>query len=415
MNNLRELLFTSNTHWAFLSQAVHSFGNLALTFLILRVDSVEGLGLFTLYFMWVLVAKEFFISVVLTPMSVGMGRQEVPLHVRYVIFIFFNCSIIVVAIAALCTAAATILNLGVDYRLLFLAVACALSFAAAEVAKRLCLLKGAGIHVFFCELLRWFVSLIVLYTVVGPASNGASIPAFVGLIVGNSIVTYLFFASLKRSFRLDTVSYDAKAVWNLHYAFIKWSSAFVLIKAMISRMPMIIGASILGLGSVGVYRVWFQVANALNLPFHALTQVYAASASKRLMSDGLPGMVRYLVQSTSLVGVLVLLAALLLLILTDTIAVALEVADFPVNHYVLLCSLLACNVVILLRLPLQTISEVTGRAKFVFIAHAISMIVGLPACLLLIEWLGLLGVGLSQFIFALVSLIALGCMRPWHM
>lgn len=412
--NLRKLLLSSNTHWAFLSQAVHSFGNLALTLLILRVDSLESLGLFTLYFMWVLVSKEFFVSVVLAPMSVGIGRQEIPLNTKYMGFIFTNCFVIVVAIAALCTGAAMTLNVALDSQLYFWAIACGISFAVSEVGKRLCLLNGVGVHVLLSESLRWLVALTALYLLVGPIYKVAAVPAFMGLVMGNLITAFCLFVSLRRSFHINTTPYDAEAVWALHTNFIKWSSAFVLVKAMISRMPMLIGASVLGLGTVGVYRAWFQVANALNLPFHALTQVHAATASKIMSSDGLPTMVRYLMQSTVFVGGVVLAVALLLLMLTDTIAIVLGVADFSVNHRALFCSLLVCNLMILLRLPLQTIAEVTSRTKHVFVANAASMMVGLPACFLLIEYSGALGMGLSQLVFALASLLVLAYMRPWH-
>ena len=83
---------------------------------------------------------------------------------------------------------------------------------------------------------------------------------------------------------------------------------------------MFIGGSILGVGALGAYRAWFQVANLLNLPFHALTQVHAATTSRLLKEEGTTNAVTYLRDSTLFVFSCVFTVGLVMLFMTDMLA-----------------------------------------------------------------------------------------------
>ena len=154
-----KILLSSSTHWAFLAQSAQSLGNFLLTLLVLRLGSVDTLGFFTAYYRWVLVSKEFFSHVALAPMSIGLTRQQVPLSVPYIWFVFLNCAVIVGILAVFCAGVVSVAGVEIDYRLMLLTVAAAVSLAITEIGRRLCLLQGYGLTALSCEVLRWALSL----------------------------------------------------------------------------------------------------------------------------------------------------------------------------------------------------------------------------------------------------------------
>ena len=414
MTKQRSLLLLSNTHWAFLSQAMQGAGNFALTLLILSLASFNGLGLFTAYFMWVLVSKEFIIHVVLTPMSISIGGSRTSLAWNYIYFIFIKSIFIVLLLLLLCLGSANLLNYELDTSLVFLSTLCAITSALSEIFRRICVISDIGDGVVNAEIMRWTTSIAGLYFFARESSIQIVTVALICISLGNLLASAYLSRSCQHALAFDASNFKFRSVWSQHLAFIKWSSAFVLVKAIIARLPMIIGGSLLGVGALGVYRAWFQVANILNLPFHALTQVNGANTAKILKEQGRTEALSYLRNSTKLTGFAALVMGLMLLSVTDFIAEILEVDGFVVNHAALFGSLLMCNLFILARLPLQTMAEITHRTKELFFVQLTSGFLGLPVTFYVIKFFGVVGMGFALAASTFFSLVILYFIFPWR-
>ena len=170
-------------------------------------------------------------------MSIGLTRQQVPLSVPYIWFVFLNCAVIVGILAVFCAGVVSVAGVEIDYRLMLLTVAAAVSLAITEIGRRLCLLQGYGLTALSCEVLRWALSLGISCVLVTEHIFGVVLSALFAFFFANIVVTGVMLIALRSVFAAGSIRSNIVAIKSVHSEFVRWAALSVLIRALISRAP----------------------------------------------------------------------------------------------------------------------------------------------------------------------------------
>ena len=399
---------SGNVKSAMGSQVITSAANFITSILLVRGLGLEQFGRFSVAFLLIMVVRNFLNGMVLTPMSVVAPRLRTGSDAAYRGFLLVNA--IGFCIGASLLLWSTSVPLGALLNAPWLpefAIAIAVASATTnftDFLRRYFFVRSAGATALTVDFLRFTVQLAILATAYVAAPDLLSPTFALWSMTAGSIV-----AGLVGMLRYGEASWSRrlwKTAWPRHWNFIKWMTPTMALDSVQGQAPMFIGAAILGESALGLVRAIQQVANVLNLPFNALTQIAPSMGATAMKEAGIQGLKKLLLRMTLFSVSVVGAGSLLVLMLYKKILVDLLGITEPGAFGVLLAYMLL-NIFMLLRLALIIFTQVKERPAINTAANIVGTSFALIVAPFMIVSFGALAIPSMSVLIVLVTIMIL--------
>lgn len=399
---------SGNVKWAMGSQIITSAANFITSVLLVRGLGLEQFGRFSVGFLLIMVARNFLNGMVLTPMSVVAPRLRSGSDAAYRGFLLANA--IVFCLGASLLLWSTSVPLGALLNAPWLpefAIAVAVASAVTnftDFLRRYFFVRNTGATAFTVDFLRYTVQLAILVATYVVAPNVLSPTFALWSLTAGSIV-----AGLVGMLRYGKISWNRRlwrTTWPRHWNFIKWMTPTMALQSVQGQAPMFIGAALLGESTLGLVRAIQQVANVLNLPFNALTQIVPSMGATAMKEAGLQGLKKLLRRMTLLSVGAVGAGSLLVLALYKPVLVGL-LGITEAGAFGVLLAYIVLNIFMLLRLPLTVAVDVKERPIFNTLANLAGTVFALAFASVTIGTAGMVAIPGMSIIIILITIVIL--------
>ena len=289
----------SDATYPMLVQLVTSLGNFIISLIIIRALGMNEFGLFTICFLLILVSREIFSGIFLTPMSVLYHKFDEDNIYKYkgfllcylvIIMLFF--SFCIYAVSLLLNKFGSIFIVSENIRILIITF-CAISFS--DFLKRYFLINSNGLYSLCVEVLRFFI--IISYMIYLVNISELQISKILWILFISAITSAIIFLPKIGFIKWDTIEY--KNFYIKHSNFQKWMGFSVILKAAQSQTPQFLLLALLGELYLGIYRSCQQIANIINLPLNGIMQTLSAKGAIILKKEGSKFLEIYLKNTTT--------------------------------------------------------------------------------------------------------------------
>ena len=395
----------SDATYPMLVQLVTSLGNFIISLIIIRALGMNEFGFFTICFLLILVSREIFSGIFLTPMSVLYHKFDEGNIYNYkgfllcylvIIMLFFSCCIY--AASFMLHKFGGIYIVSENIRILILAF-CVISFS--DFLKRYFLINSNGLYSLCIEALRFFI--IIFYMIYLVNMSELEISKILWILFISALTSSILF--LPKIGFIEWSSIEYKNFYMKHSNFQKWMGLSVILKAAQSQTPQFLLLALLGELYLGIYRSCQQIANIINLPLNGIVQTLSAKGAIILKNEGSNFLEIYLKNTTIFLFFILVPTSIFIALFNESISSFLNIQNEKIFYLLIL--LLISNLFVSFRLQFLTFAEVNEKPKLISLSFMFSLIVGFPLSYLLINNLGLTGAGVSSIIFVILSTILL--------
>ena len=390
------------------SQVLTSGSNFVTTIIVVRSAGLEEFGKYSICFLIIMVARNFLNGVVLVPMSTIGPKLRGKSYAPYRAFILFNSisysfisSVIIYLAFIFIVMKAEIIWIG-EVLLPFILA----NFAAnmSDFYRRYFFVYEKPLRALIIDATRYTVQIISLFIlIITGAFDLSAETALYTLLIGSAagvLVGIPSYGQMRLSSRF------ARYVWPRHWNLIKWMTPNIALDAMQNAGIMLVGAAIFGEKAIGAVRAMQNLANTINLPFNAFQQTTPSIAAKILVTRGANALRTFLIRfSVMLIGFSVTITIIVLAFSDYLIEVFFGLS--AEKYIMILVLFVAGNMLMTFRLPIMIAFQTVEQPKHIVKSNIISVIIALPAFLLLPYQVGILSLPIIRNLVVSSSMVYL--------
>jgi O-antigen/teichoic acid export membrane protein len=396
-------------------QVITSLTNFVTTIAIARATGLEALGLFSIGFLVVQIARNFQTGILLAPMAAITPTLGGPDHAAYATYVLRNAgrfALIAAGGAAVVLALPGALGLEVGVSAIALPVAAALFLSVtADYFRRYFFVFGAPGRALVVDGARNAVQLAAIACIIVIGAELSAPAALLAMAAGGAVATVLggtMHMALLRHRAME------RRVRPRHREFLKWMTPGFALESVQMNLPYFIAYAVLSAEVVGLARAMHQFANLLNLPVNALQHIVPTLAAEAKAVRGDAAMIRILWHTFLLAAAFLATASVFLVVFSDDL-IAVMVGEVPPSASVLLLAFIGLNAVLLVRFPLQVRAQATERPSEFAAAAALGALASLGAAVTLPAAIGAPGIPVALAVGVGVNSLVLWLIRhPRH-
>ncbi len=383
----------SGVLWTFIDQSIVSGSSLVMSILLVSFLGIEGFGVYSLYWMAVLLIAGFHQALIVMPLYTlypkmeNLGRYISELLIEQLLFSLMSFLLIVVTFF--------VVHLSVDGVDMMHGVLMGLiagTFTFQDVLRRILFVKSQSFAVVIIDIISvGALPLILILVNVFFAFSLTNVLLLTLLLKMCSILVGLYFVSPKlvlgKSSTPVRVQHWESGKYLLASSILQWFSgnAFVLVSGML-----------LGPVSIGVLRIAQSILGVMNVFFLFLENRVPIMAAKILHEKGEQDFNRYMIGESKRYLVLLFLALLSLGLFHQSIT-ELFYGDAMKNFQWLIPAYCILYVLIYAGTMLRFTFRTLDKNKILFYGYVVSAIVGLSCVYPMIKWWGLFGAVFGLF------------------
>ena len=365
---------SEEARWALCSQVTTSAGNFLTVVILSRGSDLSLLGKYSVFFLLTMIARSFFVGMVLVPFSTRfpqLKERSKPFYIGY--------SLVAAAISSIVLAGAVtivVFMLSAPYgieltetlsTLLFIAT---LGVLGAEYCRRYFFVQRLGKLAFLHDFLRYGLHLALL-----AASILLGYDLHLELVLATgalSSIVAISGAAYHITLRRWSFKYSA-AIATRDWQFSKWMVVHIIGEAILSNGLLLIAGLLTNPATLGTVRAAQALANTVNIPLNALQQIAPSLAARALHERGDAGLTQFVrnMLSWSALGAVIGFFPL--------VAASREIMAFVFGFAsssagTVFSLFLVSNVLFLFRIAYSTKLQVLGRSSALAISSALGAI-----------------------------------------
>ena len=384
-------------------QIISSIANLLPALYLVKFTGLSEFGKYSLCFMILMISREFFIAMILTPMGILLPKISVHrlsayrsiLTLNLLIFIFISSFFIFFIISLI--AFYSQLNWFLD--ILIIIIFGNFATCSCEFLKRYFLITSRDRLAITLEVFKLLLYLALLFFIES-----------LGHLTYQNALNYLTFSLFISSFfglfffgTLSWSSFLVKGVMLSHAKFIKWNGVTTFAKSFMNSSPIFILGVLFGEAYVGLFRSCQQITNSVQIPIIALSQLGSSRASNILKTKGINQFHTFLRQIFLLALIIVVPIIILVIASSQPIQSFLNINS---DEFLLIIVILIFgNLIIVARLPVLVYLEVMQLPNLIAYSQILSLILGFPVAFILISKGDTIAAASCYIIFNGLSLI----------
>lgn len=399
MRQLRSYLDASSL-WTLLDQGVVSGSTLVVSILLVSYLGVDGFGIYSLYWMAVLLISGFHQALVVMPLYTLFPKMNsLDEYIRHLLreqLIFSLLSmLLVVGIFSFSKLFGYEVNM-LHALLLGLITA---TFTLQDLLRRVLFVKSKAKSAFWVDVVNVGLLPIVFIGMWNVYEVNLTLVLWVTLVFkGISILLAIRLIAVKLSWKVAS-----ETVRKEHWKSGKFLLASSVLQWFSGNAFILVSGVLLGPFAIGVLRIAQSILGVMNVFFLFLENRVPIEAAKVLHNDGHGAFNKYMFQESKKYFWLLMLALLTLGIFNQPITSifygdALQNAQWLIPSYCLLYVFIYAGT--MLRFIFRTLDQ----NKILFYGYAVSALVGLTCVYPMIKWWGLLGVVVGLFATQIATL-----------
>lgn len=400
MKHLKSYINT-NAFWTLMDQGVVSGSTLVVSILLVAYLGVDGFGVYSLYWMAVLLISGFHQALVVMPLYTlfpKMNSLEVYMNGLFREQLIFSglSALLIMAIFS------TLNALGYDVNLFhgFLVGLLTATYTIQDLLRRLLFVKSKTLEVLFVDVLN--VGLLPLAFIAMWAFNSVTMNSIL-------LVTLLFkLVSIVVAMRFLSINVSGKkaqkTIRKEHWESGKYLLASSILQWFSGNAFVLLSGMLLGPSAIGVLRIAQSILGVVNVFFLFLENRVPIQAAKVLHEGGQEAFNQFMFRESKKYLWLLMLSLLCLGVFNESITSlfygnAMESVQWLIPTYCVLYILIYAGT--MLRFTFRTLDQ----NKVLFYGYVVSAIVGLSCVYPMIKWWGLIGVILGLFATQVATLL----------
>lgn len=387
-----KLYLKSNVLWTFIDQSIVSGSTLVVSILLVSYIGIEGFGIYSIYWMAVLLISGFHQALVIMPMYTLFPKME---SLSEYIGELLREQLLFSLIAALLVTGIFFgaNTIGYEVNLLHgvLLGLIAATFTLQDLLRRIMFVKSMAIEVVFVDIVN--VGILPLTLIVMWAFYSVNLTSVLALILCLKVLSIV----LALRFLSPVVAWkNCSSVRIQHWESGKFLLASSVLQWFSGNAFVLITGVLLGPASIGVLRIAQSILGVINVFFLFLENRVPIQAAKILHEGGQKAFNKYMVGESKKYLILLLISLFVLVVFHQPITSflygdAMQKFQWLIPTYCLLYLLIYVGT--MLRFTFRTLDQ----NKILFYGYVVSAIVGLACVYPMIKWWGLTGAILGLF------------------
>ena len=293
------LVRAEELRWSIVDQIIVGGANLVVSIIIARGLGVVAFGRYSIAFLIILLFRNLFESVILSPMAVlipKMGKRALPFY-RSALICFcavFTGAGIVFLYGGLLAVNAVYKVLWLQGLIIPLSIAI-VGYLLPDLLRRYFYVCGSFRKSLVLDSLRSALSIVTLYMVLSGSGSRLDI-ALYAVGVGGIAASLVFLAAL---WPLGWWTKVAAISAIRHYRIARWTIPSIFLSYSQTSVPFFIGAGVVGIAEVGGLRAVNQLAMTAGILVYAYQNIIPIRAARKYKVSGKSAMMSYLGRATA--------------------------------------------------------------------------------------------------------------------
>lgn len=397
---------SEEARWALGSQISTSAGNFLTVLILLRGSDLEILGKYSVCFLLMMIARSFFIGMVLVPFSTRfphLKESSKPFYIGFSLAAAASSSVVLaVAVTIVIFIFSASYEIEITATLSVLVFLATLGVLGAEYCRRYFFVQRLGKLAFLHDCCRYGLHLALL---------GAAIllgyDLHLELVLATGVLSSIVAIS-GAAYHVTLTKWSSKysaAIATRDWQFSKWMVVHIIGEAILSNGLLLIAGLLTDPATLGTVRAAQTLANTVNIPLNALQQIAPSSAARALHERGAAGLNQFVTNMLSwsafaaCVGFLPLVAASQE-IMTSVFSFA------PGSAGTVFSLFIVSNVLFLFRIAYSTKLQVLGRSSALALSSALGAIAASAMIAVTYNW-GPVSVPSAYVLAAMITTIFL--------